>query len=47
MMLEADDEAFLRKKNNRRNSLISAWLFLELPGRGKHPAWQPGLSKQK
>jgi hypothetical protein len=38
MMLEAGDEAFLCKKNNRRNNLISAWRLLELPGRGKHSA---------
>jgi len=47
MMLEASDEAFLCKKNNRRSNLISAWWFLELPGRGKHSAWQPVLSNQK
>jgi hypothetical protein len=47
MMLEAGDEAFLCKENNRRNNLISAWWFLELPGRGKYSAWQPVLSNQK
>jgi hypothetical protein len=38
MMLESGDKAFLCKKNNRRNNFVSAWWFLELPGRGKHSA---------
>jgi hypothetical protein len=46
-MLKAGDEAFFFFINNRRNNLISAWRFLELPGRGKHSAWQPVLSNQK
>jgi len=37
-MLEADDEIFYPKKSNRRYNLISAWWFLEFPGRGTHSA---------